>query len=696
MSLLPGWEDHLAEQRARGADIPGGALKPVAIDLGVASERTCYIADGVAAQALVNELRSIDVSAIALDTEYTFDRPGVPLKGGKEWRDIRSQRVICVSLAIWARGEGSEAVVIRAVLDVRRGGVVERLEQILRLRVPFVFHRAKVDLFSLWSLGLDPDLFQLYDTFIAAAALDLGHGHKRARKAGRGESEAESIQAEAEWAAKKDRGLSLVGQCARYGLAYPFSESKGELREKFLRFGTNEPLDQQAIEYAAADAEWTLRLYVAQQAEILGRGLGSHLNTIEFPFVIANARMEWRGVHIDGGRLHQVKEVAERETERAAKTLNGYGIEKPGSRKQFLNVMREEGLDHHFRRRGRECTEDDLLETLEALHPAIPALRKYRRHRRLAGEEWLTGCLMGADGRIHPVHRQLGAATGRNSCSAPNIVGIGRAMRPVVTAPEGRAIIELDYGQIEVGVAAAEHGDPGLIDAYNSGDVYSAMAQRFYERDLSGDDRALSPAAFKAKHGGLRDKMKTFVLAVLYNIQPPAIATRFGITEVEAQRERDRFLGMFPALKKGLENSSGYGAVRGHAAVVSGLRRYREKRGKPTSWETNFLRNTPIQGSATIVFKKAVIDLDRAFRGTDVWLILPVHDSIVIECPAEDINEVAEKARWIMEEALRAYYPALRAKVDVNKSAPGCWNKDGDGGSLAKLLDDDDREGRDG
>ncbi|MGQ0722687.1 MAG: DNA polymerase [Candidatus Eiseniibacteriota bacterium] len=325
---------------------------------------------------------------------------------------------------------------------------------------------------------------------------------------------------------------------------------------------------------------------------------------------------------------------------------------------------------------------------MEDLHPAIRAFRVHRRNRRLAGEEWLTGCMTGADGRIHPSHHQLGAATGRNTCTAPNLVGIGRVLRPVVTAPPGRALIELDYSQIEVGVAAAEHDDPDLIAAFNSGDVYSAMAQRFYASDLSEGERALQPREFKAKRRDLRDAMKLFVLAVIYNIQAPALAVRFGISVAQAERERQRFLDLFPTLQRRLEESVAYGAVHGYATCVSGLRRLVESKGRPSTWTRNFLRNTPIQGSAAVVFKRAVNALDQAFRGTGVWLVLPVHDAIVIECPEAEVEEVAARAAQIMEDALRATYPSLQPRVEINKSHPECWNKDGHADSLERFLQD--------
>src|SRR5262249_26399883 len=152
----------------------------------------------------------------------------------------------------------------------------------------------------------------------------------------------------------------------------------------------------------------------------------------------------------------------------------------------FLRLMDRLGLGGYFTGRSPD---DGSLRKLEGLHPAVRAFRLYRRSRQQSDQLWRA--VLGADGRGHPEHRPLGAARGRSTCRAPALAGLDRVLRPVVTAPLGRALVELDYAQIEVGVAAAESGDSNLIGAYNRGDVYSFIAQRFYAHELSEEDRSL-------------------------------------------------------------------------------------------------------------------------------------------------------------------------------------------------------------
>ncbi len=131
-----------------------------------------------------------------------------------------------------------------------------------------------------------------------------------------------------------------------------------------------------------------------------------------------------------------------------------------------------------------------------------------------------------------------------------------------------------------------------------------------------------------------------------------------------------------------------YGASRGYAYTVTRLRRHINKNYRVTHWTKNFLRNTPIQGSATAVFKKAVVSIDQEFLGTDTFIILTVYDSVVLECSFDIRNEVATRAQQLMKSAVRSFYPALNGSVDINIEHPQCWNKKGNPDSLEKFFAD--------
>lgn len=689
MKLLPGWSEKVEQATQARTESVRRRLLVARPDVSRLSGEVQVALDVPTAEAFLRALEASPVAALAVDSEYRFGRPSVELRSGKRWFDIRSIQPICFSLAAWVPdpdGNGSGSI-LAAVLDMRKPGLAEVLGRILRLRVPLVAHHIKAELTALWSLGLDPELHQVFDTYLAGACLQLGRHHKRSLGDGGGNVAAE-IQGQTNLALARTHSLSLVGQCARYGLDYPFSESKDEHRARFMHLGPGEDLSPSMVDYAVADAEWTLRLYVAQQSAIIAAGAATHLYTVEFPFAVANARIEWHGVYVDPDRRSKALVASRQASEHYAATLRELGIANPASAQQFLAAMTRAGLASKFVRNGQASTDDKVLEKVGDLHPAVTALRQYRRYSRLANDEWMTGELDGADGRVHPDHFQLGAATGRNSCARPNLVGIGKVLRPMITAPPGRALIEADYAQIEVGVAAAEYGDPDLLAAFNAGDVYSAMAQRFCAHELSEEERALAPGEFKQRRRDLRDKVKVFVLAVIYNMQAPAIASHFGIDVDTAERERARFLGLFPVLERRLDEVAAAGFARGYAVTVTGLRRLIEPGARLDGWNRNLLRNTPVQGSAADVFKLAVVWLDRAFRGTSAFVVLPIHDAVLIECDHADVAAVSARTKQIMEDAVRHFYPALRPKVEINAVDTTCWNKDGHSNSLDRFLED--------
>jgi DNA polymerase I len=166
------------------------------------------------------------------------------------------------------------------------------------------------------------------------------------------------------------------------------------------------------------------------------------------------------------------------------------------------------------------------------------SLLNYRKMKRLLSDRLFTGELIGADGRLHPDHRALGAESGRNTMRWPNLGGIGRAFRPLVV-PRGAetqiervegdsagtggeleceswGVGEVDFNQIEMMIAAAETRDPDLLAMVNGGDLYCAMARRFHADRLPAGARELSDADIKKHHVRERNEMKILALALMY------------------------------------------------------------------------------------------------------------------------------------------------------------------------------------
>jgi DNA polymerase I len=237
--------------------------------------------------------------------------------------------------------------------------------------------------------------------------------------------------------------------------------------------------------------------------------------------------------------------------------------------------------------------------------------------------------------------------------------------------------------------AAAVYHDDHLVEMFNTGDVYSAMAQTFYRDELSEADRALSTLAFKAKHKEKRDKMKICTLGIIFGLTAYGLALRLRISPAEAKALLDQFLEMFPVLRRALLETPQYGALCGYASTASGLRRHRARQsGELSNWERNWMKNHPVQGSAATVFKVAGNRLDRLYRRYDARLLVPLHDAYLFEAPREKLSEVAGLTERVLCETVQEHFPVLCPRADVNVSHPECWNKDERFDSIERWLED--------
>ena len=527
----------------------------------------------------------------------------------------------------------------------------------MRLHVPFVAHNIKAELQTFWAMGLDPVLPQSWCTYVTARALSLG---------------------------RSKVGFGLEAQCSAYGITHPFAASKSALQQSFLAHAEGKPFTDQQVQYALSDAETTLQLYLAQQEPVLSAGLHCQLLSVEFPFAQANARMEWDGVQIDRDAAEELRLGLKQAMDYHAAALADVGLKNPNSPQQVLSFLDKRGHGSRLARNGKPSTADDVLQGIEGIDPTVTDIRRFRQYARLVASPLLLGRHTGADGRVHPRHGHLQADTGRSTCSAPNVVGVSKTFRPLVTASKGRCIFEADFSQIEVGITAAEYHDPALIDAFNSGDVYAGVAMKMFADELTVEERAMDTTAFKAARADLRDKAKVFVLATIYGMSERTIADQFGFEAQQARALRDSFFATFPALQE-VANSAGVeGQIRGFAPIVGGLRR-----AVPDNFKArNRHMNTPVQGSAGVIFRQATADVYAAFRGTSAKLILPVHDALVVECDGADLEWAKETTVALMSAAVRAYFPALKPRIDVNAEDTSCWNKDGRGDSIECFLKD--------
>lgn len=685
MELLSIWEKRVQDAR------PEKIVQPISYSLKKSPKyyalKKIFINSREDALAMLEFSMQRPLSHIGFDTEFRYDRPGVVINKRSTAQDPRSIRPLLLSLAMAEPTDDGEGRLYSFVIDLRKPELLPALKELFRLQVPFVGHFAKVELFCLWRLGLPaPNI--IWDTFIIEKLLHLGRHHHKYKHHGKVIDELEEILAKEEAKEQERFSLSLVATCQRYGVTYGMEAQKKRLQQSFLIHPAGKSFSDEQIEYSAEDAIAAGLLYPLQVQKAVQEGLLHHCVTVEMTWVTTNARIEWTGCLIDKKKRDETIRKIEAHKEKLEEHLAAeYSILNIRSHKQLADFFRDCGLLHKFQQGGKTSFDKKNLKKNVDLHPAIKLLRMARRASDILADKLLSPDFVGEDGRVRAEHRQLGTDTGRQTSRWPNVMGLDRVLRPLVIPEKGYGIGEVDWSQVEVGVAAAMYGDDGLVRMFNTGDVYSTMAQDFFREQLPVEDLGMPGAEFKIKHKELRNQMKSCTLGIIYGITPVGLAQSLGTTKSKAKTLQNQFMRMFPQLQEALIRASQFGAIRGYANTISGLKRYRGRGGAATRWEKNWLTNHPVQGSAAVVFKAAGNRLDKLYPQYDARIIIPLHDAFIFEAPLDSLETVAELTSRVMCDTLQEYFPALRPQVEVNISRPGCWNKDGNTDELGRWVD---------
>jgi DNA polymerase-1 len=273
--------------------------------------------------------------------------------------------------------------------------------------------------------------------------------------------------------------------------------------------------------------------------------------------------------------------------------------------------------------------------------------------------------LIEADGRIHCVFNQTGAATGRISSEQPNMQNIpvrseeGRTIRRAFVAGEGNTFVVADYSQIELRILAHLSADPGLVEAFTAGeDIHTATAARVW---------GLEPGEVDAD---LRRRAKVINFGLLYGMEAYGLAQRLEIDTGEAKEHVEAYFAKFPDVKEFMTGIVSEARNTGYTETILGRRRY-----LPELTSGNFRErqagermalNAPIQGSAADIIKKAMIVLDGQLDDLGATMLLQVHDELVVEAPDDRVDAVADLTRRVMEGVVELEVPLV---VDVSTGA---------------------------
>jgi DNA polymerase-1 len=421
----------------------------------------------------------------------------------------------------------------------------------------------------------------------------------------------------------------------------------------------------------AAEAAAVALLVPVMEEQIEKQGLRKLLDEVELPLASVLARMEARGVRLD---VEYLTEMADGVRDRMA-TLKAdvyrhagreFNLNSPPQLREVL--YGEMGLQPGKKTpKGELSTDASVLEKLRDQHPVVDALLSWRELDKLNSTylDALPKLVDPRDGRVHTTFNQTVAATGRLSSSNPNLQNIpvrseiGREIRRAfVPGDVGQVLLVADYSQIELRILAHLSGDAGLREAFAAGeDIHAATAAKVFDLPIEHVDAELRRRAKAVNYG------------LAYGMNAWGLATRLDITADEAQEIMDGYFDGFPKIKEYLRAQVDRARLDGFTETLLGRRRYIPEltsgnRRLQALGERQAL-NAPIQGSASDVFKVAMIEVARALRERrelECHMLLTVHDELVFEVPEDRAAEAADVVRDRMEHAVELEVP-LRADI---------------------------------
>jgi DNA polymerase-1 len=379
---------------------------------------------------------------------------------------------------------------------------------------------------------------------------------------------------------------------------------------------------------------------------------------VEMPLARVLADMEHEGVAVDEGVLHELAtalrerlEKVERQVHEAAGQV--FNVNSPRQLGEVLfDTLKIDGGKRRTRT-GQASTSEQVLSRLVGEHPVVGLVLEYRGTRKLLTTyaEALPGYVNRATGRIHTCFNQAEAATGRLSSLNPNLQNIparteeGRAIRRAfVTGDPDFLVLSADYSQVELRLMAHLSGAPGLVEAFRrEEDVHAATAAKIFHVPLDG----VTPEMRR------RAKMANF--GIIYGISAWGLAERLGIPRNEGKELIEGYFQLYPGVRAYMDRVVEDAREKGYVETIMGRRRYlrdilsRDAVARGMA-ERNAI-NTPVQGSAADIIKKAMVEIQREMKalGTRSRMVLQVHDELVFSCHRAELDALRELVTRCME-----------------------------------------------
>ncbi|MTI48567.1 MAG: DNA polymerase I [Firmicutes bacterium] len=395
---------------------------------------------------------------------------------------------------------------------------------------------------------------------------------------------------------------------------------------------------------------------------------------IEVPLIEVLAFMEYQGftVHKDG--LLKLKDEFEGKINKLTEDIYEFAGEEfnINSPKQ-LGVILFDKLDLPVIKKTKTgySTNAEVLEKLKGKHPIIERILEYRQIVKI-NSTYVDGLMALIDEKSHKVHssfNQTITTTGRISSTEPNLQNIpiktdeGRKIRKVFTSAEDDyTLIDADYSQIELRVLAHISDDPKLKEAFYTGeDIHTKTASEVF--DVPKDEVTSL----------MRSRAKAVNFGIVYGISDYGLSRDLNISRKEAKTYIDNYLANYEKVKVYMESIVDQGKKQGYVETIFNRRRYlpelKSKNYNVRSFGERTAMNTPIQGSAADIIKIAMVKVYDELKNRKLKskLILQVHDELIIEAHRDEVDEVKELLKDLMENAVELNVP-LKVDMDTGDS----------------------------
>jgi DNA polymerase-1 len=431
---------------------------------------------------------------------------------------------------------------------------------------------------------------------------------------------------------------------------------------------------EKAYPYAAEDADFTFQLWQKLEPQLKSQNLYELFTSTEMRLMPLLAEMEIQGIHLDSQTLYDYNKeltigIEDIQNKIYSTVGHAFNIASP---KQLQEVLfTERGLKPTKKTKTGYSTDTSVLEELALYDPVPKMILEYRELAKLQSTYVETlPSMCDKNERIHTDFIQTGTATGRLSCREPNLQNIpvrneaGRKIRSAFTATPGTILISADYSQIELVVLAHLSQDKNMCNAFISGtDVHKATAALIF----GVPQEEVTPQ--------MRRTAKTINFGVIYGMSAFRLANDLGISRTQAAEFIENYFKTYSSVNDFINSTIQKTEETGFVQTIFGRKRHianiNSKNKLEKSGAERMAVNTPVQGSAADIVKKAMLDVSKALEeeNTQAKLILQVHDELLVECPdnPQTIEKTISIIKEKMENAVKLNVP-LKVSIEYGKN----------------------------